>query len=100
MGILENNAVTNKGQDAGPPGPTIPYEDRMGVDKDLALLNWRSEGYEYQGTAAAPQERTNASLRETTQDIDAREKGKETKLESRKKRAANQNRRTWTMGTD
>ena len=75
MGLLENNAVTNKGQDPGPPGPTIPYEDRMGVDKDLELLTWRSEGHEYQGVAAAHQERTNASLRETTQDIEAREKG-------------------------
>ena len=69
----KNNAVTNGGQDPGLPGPTIFYEDRMGVAKDLELLTWRSEGYEYKGTAATDQERTNASLRETTLDIDARE---------------------------
>ena len=71
-----NDAVTNKGQVPGPPGPTIPYEDRMGVDKDLELLNWKSKGYEYQGAAAAHQKRTNANLSETTQDIDAKEKGR------------------------
>ena len=76
-----------------------PYEDRMGVAKDLELLTWRSEGYEYKGIAAAHQERTNASLREATLDIEAREKGDEKEPERRKKGASNQNKKTWNFGT-
>ena len=72
--IWQNNASTNGDQDLGHPGPPIPYEDRLGAAKDLPLLKWRAEGYDYQGIAAAHQERTNASLREATLDIEAREK--------------------------
>ena len=61
LGFLENNAVTNGGQDPERPGPTIPHEDRMGVAKDLELLTWISEGYEYKGIAAAHLESSGAS---------------------------------------
>ena len=84
--LWQQNAMTNGDQDPGHPGPPISYEDRLGLAKDLPLLKWRAEGYDYQGTAAAHQERTNASLREATLDIEAREKGQQESLKAGRKR--------------
>ena len=97
----QQNAMTNGDQDPGHPGPPIPYEDRLGCAKDLPLLIWRAGGFDYKGAEEAHQERTGASLRYATLDIEAREKGEQSELESRKNTAANQNRRTKTnIGTD
>ena len=52
---------------------------------------WRADGYECWGTAVAHEQRTNASLRETTQDVAATEKGDEKEPGRRKKGALNQN---------
>ena len=77
--------MTNGDPDPGQPGPPIPYEDRLGCAKDLPLLTWRAGGFEYQGNEEAHQERTDASLRDATLDIEAREKWEQSELESRKK---------------
>ena len=76
-GFWTINAVTNKGQDPRPPRPIVSYADRMGVAKDMPLLKRRADGYECWGTTVAHEQSTNASLRETTQDVAAREKGDE-----------------------
>ena len=99
-GFWRSNAVTNKGQDPGPPRPIVSYANRMGAAKDMPLLTWRADGYECCGTAVAHEQRTNASLRETTQDVAAREKGDEKELERGKKGALNQNKKTWNLGAD
>ena len=92
-----SNAVTNKGQDPGPPRPIVSYADRMGAAKDMPLLKWRADGYECWGTTVALEQRTNASLRETTQDVAAREKRDEKELERRKMGALNQNKKSGTL---
>ena len=69
----QQNALTNGDQDPGHPGPPIPYEDRLGCAKDLPLLKWRAGGFDYQGIEEAHQERTGASLRDATLDIEAGE---------------------------
>ena len=74
MQIWQNNAATNGSQYLGHPGPPIFYENKLSVAKDLPALTWRVEGYEYKGSAAAHQERTNACVRETTLYIEARSK--------------------------
>ena len=101
LATLATKWLTNGDQDPGHPGPPISYEDRLGCATDLPLLKWRAGGFDYQGIEEAHQERTDASLREATLDIEAREKGKQREFERRKKAAANQNRRTKTnMGID
>ena len=93
-GFWKCNAVTNKGQDPGPPGPIVPYKDRMGSAKDLALIKWRNEdGYECEGSLEAHQQSINASLRETSQDVEAREKGDKKEPERRQNGALSQNKK-------
>ena len=93
-GFWKCNAVANKGQDPGPPGPTVPYNDRMGSAKDLPLIKWRNEdGYECEGNLEAHQQSINASLRETSQDVEAREKGDKKELERRQKGALRLNKK-------
>ena len=83
----QQNAMTNGDQDPGHPGPPILYEDKLGCAKDFPLHTWRAGGFDYQGTEEAHQEMTDASLRDATIDIEAREKGEQSELESRKKRS-------------
>ena len=96
-----SNAVTNKGQDPGPPRPIVAYEDRMGSAKDMPLIKWRNEdGYECWGTSVSHEQRTNASLRETTQDVAAREIGDQKEFERRAKEVLNQHKKAWNFGAD
>ena len=100
-GFWKSNAVTNKGQTPGPPRPMVSYEDRMGSAKDMPLIKWRNEdGYECEGTSVAYEERINASLRETSQDVAAREKGDKKESERRKKGALSQNKKAMNFGAD
>ena len=72
----------------------------MGSAKDMPLIKWRADGYECWGTAVAHEQRTNASLRETTQGVAAREKGDEKEPERREKGALSQNKRAWNFGAE
>ena len=75
-GFWRCNAVTNKGKDPGPPVPIVRYKDRMGAARDELLIKWGNEdGTQCEGTLEAHQQSVNASLRETSQDVVAREKG-------------------------
>ena len=100
-GFWKSNAVTNKGQNPGPPRPMVSYEDRMGSAKDMPLIKWRNEdGYECEGTSEAHQQSINASLRETSQDVEAREKGDKKEPGRRQKEALSQNKKAMNFGDD
>ena len=100
-GLWKWNAVTNKGKNPGPPGPTVPYKDRMRLAKDLPLIKWRNEdGCECKGTLEAHQQGINASLRETSQDVEAKDKGDEKEPERKQKVALSLNKKAMNFGDD
>ena len=56
-GFWTSNAVSNKGQDPGPPRPIVSYADRMGAARDMPLMTWRAGGYECWGAVVAHEQR-------------------------------------------
>ena len=94
-GFWRCNADTNKGKDPGPPVPIVPYKDRMGAARDELLIKLRNEdGTPCEGTLEAHQQGVKASLRETSQDVVARDKGDEKEAERRQKSVMSLNKKT------
>ena len=67
----------------------------------MPLIKWRNgDGYECEGTLEAHQQSINASLRETSQDVEAREKGDKKEPERRQKGALSLNKKAMNFGDD
>ena len=70
----KENARHNGTEDPGHQ-PIVPYDDRLGVARGEALITWRTNGIDFVGTQEGLKERTEASKREATVDVEAVQKG-------------------------
>ena len=86
------NARHNGTEDPGHQ-PIVPYDDRLGVARGKALITWRTSGICFAGTQEGFKERTEASKREATVDVEAVQKGDGEEEKSRQTRAEQQNKR-------
>ena len=55
--------------------PIVPYDDRLGVARGKDLSTWRTNGIDFVGTQEGLAERTEASKRVATVDVEAVQKG-------------------------
>ena len=68
------NARHNGTEDPGHQ-PIVPYDDRLGVARGKAFITWRTDEIDFVGTQEGFKQRTEASKREATVDVEAVQKG-------------------------